>query len=98
MVLFSSLMSPERQPQIELTFLQKTFDEIAPWKKAFLIQVGQEKNADFPMLLLANKIDLPNWEVMKSEIQDFASQEGMQYYETSAKEGCVNCFYLFFQL
>lgn len=34
-----------------------TFDSLLQWKKAFLIQVGQEGNDNFPMIIIANKID-----------------------------------------
>lgn len=34
-----------------------TFDSLLQWKKAFLIQVGQEGNDSFPMIVIANKID-----------------------------------------
>jgi len=65
---------------------RKTFEELAAWKKAFLIQVGHEGNDNFPMILLANKIDLENREVTKSEVASFCQKEGIQFYETSAKE------------
>jgi len=65
---------------------KKTFEELAAWKKAFLIQVGHEGNDNFPMIVLANKVDLENREVTKSEVQAFCSKEGIQFFETSAKE------------
>jgi len=65
---------------------KKTFEELAAWKKAFLIQVGHEGNNDFPMIVLANKVDLENREVTKREVDEYCQKEGITYYETSAKE------------
>eukprot|EP01115_Flamella_aegyptia_P001100 TRINITY_DN116_c0_g1_i1.p1 TRINITY_DN116_c0_g1~~TRINITY_DN116_c0_g1_i1.p1 ORF type:complete len:226 (-),score=105.24 TRINITY_DN116_c0_g1_i1:72-749(-) len=49
---------------------KKTFDELAAWKKAFLIQIGQENNPDFPIVIVGNKMDLENKEVTKKEAQE----------------------------
>jgi len=65
---------------------KKTFEELAAWKKAFLIQIGNEGSDSFPMIILANKIDLENREVTKKEVEQFCSKEGITFYETSAKE------------
>jgi len=65
---------------------KKTFEELGAWKKAFLIQIGQEGNNDFPMLVFANKVDLDDRQVTKKEIQTWASQQNVKFYETSAKE------------
>jgi len=65
---------------------KKTFDELEAWKKAFLIQVGHEGNENFPMIILANKVDLENREVTKREVEQWCSKEGLSFYETSAKE------------
>mmetsp|Transcript_6813 Transcript_6813/g.9421 ORF Transcript_6813/g.9421 Transcript_6813/m.9421 type:complete len:199 (+) Transcript_6813:109-705(+) len=65
---------------------KKTFEELPAWKKAFLIQIGQENNSEFPMLVLANKIDLEDRQVSKKEVQDWCYSQNIQFYETSAKE------------
>jgi len=65
---------------------KKTFDELAQWKKAFLIQIGQENNQNFPMLILANKVDLDERQVTKQDMSSFCSSQGIKCYETSAKE------------
>jgi len=65
---------------------KKTFEELAAWKKAFLIQVGHENDSTFPMIILANKVDLENREVTKREVGDFCTKEGITFFETSAKE------------
>jgi len=68
---------------------RKTFEELDQWMKAFLIQVGQEGNDNFPMIILSNKIDLDNREVTKKEIEQWCSKQNLTFYETSAKE-CIN--------
>lgn len=39
---------------------KETFDALDQWRSAFLIQVNQEGNDKFPMLIIANKIDRPD--------------------------------------
>jgi len=65
---------------------KNTFEELPGWKKAFLIQIGQEGNDDFPMLILANKVDAENRQVTKSEVKDWCQKQHLPFYETSAKE------------
>jgi len=65
---------------------KKTFDELAAWKKSFLIQIGQEGNANFPIVIFANKVDLEDRQVTKREVADWCSSQGLQFFETSAKE------------
>jgi len=68
---------------------RKTFEELEQWKKAFLIQVGQEGNESYPMIILCNKVDLENREVTKKEVEQWCSKNNLTFYETSAKE-CIN--------
>jgi len=65
---------------------RKTFEELGAWKKAFLIQIGQEGNEDFPIIIIANKVDLDNREVTKREIQQWCQSQNLSFIETSAKE------------
>jgi len=65
---------------------RKTFEELGAWKKAFLIQIGQEGNDDFPIMIIANKVDLESREVPKKEIQQWCQTNGLTFLETSAKE------------
>jgi len=66
---------------------KNTFEELAQWKKAFLIQIGQEGNDEFPMLILANKVDRENErQVTKQEVKDWCGKQNLTFYETSAKE------------
>jgi len=66
---------------------KNTFDELDNWQKSFLIQIGQEGNSDFPMLVLANKIDREDArEVSESTGRNFCESKNITYLETSAKE------------
>jgi GTPase SAR1 family protein len=42
-----------------------TFDALLQWKNSFLIQTGHELTADFPMLVVANKVDRTDRAVSK---------------------------------
>jgi len=64
-----------------------TFEELGAWKKSFLIQIGKEGAEDFPILVLANKVDSENRQVTKSEVKDWCSKQNLPFFETSAKEG-----------
>jgi len=50
-----------------------------------LIQIRRVKNADFPMILIGNKVDLPRREVDIKHAQSYAKEHHMPYIETSAK-------------
>jgi len=65
---------------------RNTFEELSGWKKAFLIQIGQEGNDDFPMIIVANKVDAENRQVTKSEVKDWCQKQHLPFFETSAKE------------
>jgi len=67
---------------------RKSFEELEQWKKAFLIQVGQEGNESFPMIVVANKIDMEDKrEVTQKEMKEWCARNNLQWFETSAKEG-----------
>jgi len=54
---------------------RKSFEELEQWKKAFLIQVGQEGNDNFPMIIVANKVDLADQrEVSQKEMKDWCAR------------------------
>uniref|UniRef100_A0A6B2LJM1 Ras-related protein Rab-7b n=1 Tax=Arcella intermedia TaxID=1963864 RepID=A0A6B2LJM1_9EUKA len=63
-----------------------TFDALAQWKNAFLIQVGQEKNDDFPMLVVANKVDREDRVITTQMVQKFCKENNLDFVECSAKE------------
>jgi len=66
---------------------RKSFEELDHWREAFLIQVGQEGNKDFPMIILANKVDMKEERVVsKKELHEYCVERNLQFFETSAKE------------
>jgi len=64
---------------------KNTFDALLEWKKSFLIQINQEGNENFPMLVIANKIDVEDRAVSTEMIDSFCKQNNLQYVECSAK-------------
>lgn len=64
----------------------ETFKALAQWKDAFLIQAGIQDAKNFPMLVLANKVDIPDRKVSSKEARDWCNSQGLEYMETSAKE------------
>merc|ERR1711933_266438 len=63
-----------------------TFEKIEEWKKNFLELSGEGK--EFPILLLGNKFDKQNERAVDSkEGADYAQQQLMTFYETSAVNG-----------
>eukprot|EP01123_Difflugia_compressa_P001816 TRINITY_DN1228_c0_g1_i1.p1 TRINITY_DN1228_c0_g1~~TRINITY_DN1228_c0_g1_i1.p1 ORF type:complete len:203 (+),score=39.47 TRINITY_DN1228_c0_g1_i1:84-692(+) len=63
-----------------------TFDALIQWKNAFLIQVGQEGNNDFPMLVVANKVDREDRVITSQMIQKLCKDSNLEYVECSAKD------------
>ncbi|MCX8174398.1 MAG: GTP-binding protein [Thermoplasmata archaeon] len=59
-----------------------TFEKLEPWMTSLQNTVGK-----VPSILLANKSDLPDWQVSLEEIESFATARGMPYFITSAKTG-----------
>jgi len=67
---------------------KETFNELERWKQTFLIQIGQEGNNDFPVVIVANKVDRADErQVSKEEMETWASNQGVPIIETSAKSG-----------
>eukprot|EP01126_Amoeba_proteus_P042576 TRINITY_DN4630_c0_g1_i4.p1 TRINITY_DN4630_c0_g1~~TRINITY_DN4630_c0_g1_i4.p1 ORF type:complete len:173 (-),score=32.53 TRINITY_DN4630_c0_g1_i4:204-722(-) len=65
---------------------QQTFDGLLQWRRSFLIQVGQEGNDEFPMLIIANKIDRTDRVVTTAMIQEFCKKHNLEFVECSAKD------------
>eukprot|EP01121_Diplochlamys_sp_Union-15-3_P007175 TRINITY_DN1802_c0_g1_i1.p1 TRINITY_DN1802_c0_g1~~TRINITY_DN1802_c0_g1_i1.p1 ORF type:complete len:199 (-),score=39.70 TRINITY_DN1802_c0_g1_i1:60-656(-) len=66
---------------------KQTFDELGNWKKSFLIQIQQENNSDFPMLVIANKIDKEEErQVSKKTLEQWCNENNLPFIEASAKE------------
>lgn len=59
-----------------------TFEKLESWISSLHNEVGE-----VPSLLLANKSDLPAWQVEIEEIEKFANAHRMPYFLTSAKTG-----------
>ena len=67
---------------------QKSFDQIEDWKQKFVNQANIENEREYPFLLLGNKSDMnSNRAVSQDQGQQYASQNGMTFYETSAMNG-----------
>lgn len=64
----------------------ETFRALPQWKDAFLIQAGIDGAKEFPMLVLANKVDIEDRKVSSKEAREWCDQNGIEYMETSAKE------------
>jgi Ras-related protein Rab-7A len=65
---------------------KQTFDELENWRNAFLIQINQEVNNAFPMLIIGNKIDRPDRVVTTEMGRQFCDKHGVEYLECSAKD------------
>eukprot|EP01123_Difflugia_compressa_P002324 TRINITY_DN13021_c0_g1_i1.p1 TRINITY_DN13021_c0_g1~~TRINITY_DN13021_c0_g1_i1.p1 ORF type:complete len:202 (+),score=35.50 TRINITY_DN13021_c0_g1_i1:47-652(+) len=63
-----------------------TFDALLQWKNAFLIQVGQEGNDNFPMIVVANKVDRDDRVITSQMVQKFCKENNLDYVECSAKD------------
>jgi len=63
-----------------------TFDALLQWKNSFLIQVGQEGNDDFPMLIIANKIDREDRAITRAMCEKFCSENNLEFVECSARD------------
>lgn len=53
----------------------------------YLEELKTFNDLDCPVILVGNKIDLPNRRVTRLEAQNFADNSNMYYFETSAKTG-----------
>eukprot|EP01120_Amphizonella_sp_Union-15-10_P013291 TRINITY_DN6148_c0_g1_i1.p1 TRINITY_DN6148_c0_g1~~TRINITY_DN6148_c0_g1_i1.p1 ORF type:complete len:199 (+),score=44.62 TRINITY_DN6148_c0_g1_i1:102-698(+) len=66
---------------------KNTFDELSNWKKSFLIQTNHEDNNEFPMLIIANKIDKEEErQVSRQSIEKWCQDNNLPFVECSAKE------------
>eukprot|EP01086_Lenisia_limosa_P015979 TRINITY_DN5486_c0_g1_i1.p1 TRINITY_DN5486_c0_g1~~TRINITY_DN5486_c0_g1_i1.p1 ORF type:complete len:208 (+),score=65.98 TRINITY_DN5486_c0_g1_i1:21-644(+) len=66
----------------------KTFDNLASWRDEFLIQSNPRDAANFPFVVLGNKIDSSTQRmVTQKRAQTWCQTKGnIPYFETSAKE------------
>ena len=63
-----------------------TFDNLKFWIQSIKTHINIDKQ-NIPSIIIGNKIDLPEREVSKDEGKNFAREEKMEYFETSAKSG-----------
>ena len=63
-----------------------TFNNLKFWINSVKKHIDINKG-HIPAILIGNKIDIFNREVTKEEGEKYAKQEGLEYYETSAKTG-----------
>ena len=61
----------------------ETFENLKYWLQSINLNLGE--NTDIKKIIIGNKIDL-NREVSREEAEKFAQQNGVAYFETSAKE------------
>jgi Ras-related protein Rab-7A len=67
---------------------ESSFRQIEEWKSKFINQAGIDDPKQYPFLLLGNKADLDNGRsVSAQQGESYARQNGMAFYETSAKNG-----------
>ena len=65
-----------------------SFDQIDEWKRKFIQQSDIDKPNEYPFLLLGNKSDLNNNRVvLTDDAKEYATNNRMLFYETSAKTG-----------
>ncbi|KAL7727823.1 hypothetical protein ACLKA6_019759 [Drosophila palustris] len=66
---------------------RSSFDSLGSWRDEFLLQANPQDPENFPFIVLGNKIDLDKREVSTKEAQQWCKLRGIQYVETSAKDG-----------
>eukprot|EP00483_Globobulimina_turgida_P002278 UN02280 len=64
-----------------------SFRQIEDWKTKFVSQAGIDTPLEYPFLLLANKTDLQNRAISQQQGQNYANENKMSFYETSALKG-----------
>lgn len=62
---------------------RKSFFNLNSWVK----EINNNKTQDASIVLVGNKIDLPERVVSKKEAEEYAQKNGFLYVETSSKEG-----------
>merc|ERR1712193_413105 len=74
---------------------KKSFENLDTWREEFLVQSGPSDSANFPFVVIGNKVDLRDSRVVQAKAADqyckekkivAKEQEKSMYYETSAKD------------
>lgn len=64
-----------------------SFEHVDAWIGDFMKCAKTEYTKDLPVVVFANKAEMPNVEVTEEEIKQWASQRGVKWFYTSAKDG-----------
>jgi len=65
-----------------IIFDNDSFQNIKDW-----LITADEVNDNFQKILVGNKLDLPKREIEKETAEKYSESHGMNYFETSAKDG-----------
>eukprot|EP00041_Stephanoeca_diplocostata_P010683 m.170074 g.170074 ORF g.170074 m.170074 type:complete len:215 (+) comp18257_c1_seq1:332-976(+) len=64
-----------------------SFKSLEAWRDTFLEQSGTENQDHFPFVVIGNKVDLENREVLQQQAQDWCQAlDNTPYFETSARD------------
>ncbi|XP_075040948.1 ras-related protein Rab-7a-like isoform X2 [Mixophyes fleayi] len=63
-----------------------SFQALDTWHKEFLIQADPPSPEKFPFVVIANKTDLEERQILPRQVQAWCKSCNAEYYETSAKE------------
>jgi Ras-related protein Rab-7A len=63
-----------------------TFEHLDSWKEEFMVHANVTDAKKFPFVVIGNKIDLDSRSVSEKRAQTWCQNNGIPYFETSAKE------------
>ncbi len=67
---------------------KKSFDDLKFWVESINLQSKLTEDIEnMPIILIGNKIDIPNRVISKDTALNYAKEHNFDYYETSAKTG-----------
>jgi len=68
--------------------VENSFNRLEEWREAFVSQAGLKDPANYPFMVIGNKIDdEKNRVILKKRVEKWSTEHGnLPYYETSAKE------------
>ncbi|BFZ14749.1 hypothetical protein BsWGS_17788 [Bradybaena similaris] len=66
---------------------RKSFENLPMWKREFLYYADIKEGSPFPFIILGNKVDVPNRDVVEDMARTWCARNGnIPYFETSAKD------------
>lgn len=66
---------------------RKSFENLPMWKREFLYYADIKEGSPFPFIILGNKVDVPNRDVVEDMARTWCARNGnLPYFETSAKD------------